>query len=341
MATPPKILIVDDTITNLGILKKTLKEFDIIEATDGRTALKLVNAAQPDLILLDILMPGIDGHSVLSILKNNERTRNIPVILISSLDGIEDKIRSFDKGADDFITKPFNPQEVKARIYALLRVKVLQDEIARIPRTLASLVDRIEARNALTAGHGLRTAFYAEQLAKKISHQKTDHDRMRIAAALHDIGYLEINDAIRQNAGPLTAEERALIKLHPVHSTALCSVWPGMKFLLPWIKHHHEHFDGLGYPDGITGTNIPIGARILAIADAFDALTTARPYRKTNTQAEALVILLENAGTQWDPEYVALFCELADGTDLRAAAEKFQLANQADIYSAALGASAL
>lgn len=321
----PKILIVDDTITNLGILKKTLREFSIVEATDGRTALKVVNTEHPDLILLDIMMPGVDGHSVLSILKNNESTRHIPVMLVSSLDGIEDKLRSFEKGADDFITKPFNPLEVKARIHALLRIKSLQDEIARIPLTLAALAARIESVDPLTTGHGIRTAFYAEQLAKRISHQTSDHERMRIAALLHDIGYLEINNAIRKKTSPLTAEEQAQIKNHPAHSADICLTWPGTKLMLPWIKHHHERFDGLGYPDGLTGANIPIGARILAIADAFDALTTDRPYRKAYTQAESLLILLENAGSQWDPDYVALFCELADGRDLPAEAGTFQL----------------
>lgn len=325
MITEPKILIVDDAITNLAILKKTLKEFKIIEATDGRTALKMVNTEQPDLVLLDIMLPGVDGHSVLSILKNNESTHNLPIILISSLDGIEDKIRSFDKGADDFISKPFNPLEVKARIHALLRVKALQDEIDRIPLTLASLIARIENRNPLTACHGLRTAFYAEQLAKKISYQKTDHDRMLIAALLHDVGYLDIDDTIRQKAGPLTDEELSIINSHPLHSVNICSVWPGMKFILPWIRHHHERFDGLGYPDRLAGEDIPIGARILAIADAFDALTTARPYRTAYTQAEALVILLENAGTQWDAEYVDRFCELADSMDLCSKASNFKL----------------
>lgn len=316
MTTAPKILIVDDTITNLGILKKTLKEFHIIEATDGKTALKMVNTEQPDLILLDIMMPGIDGHSVLSILKNNESTHTIPVMLISSLDSMEDRIRSFDKGADDFITKPFNPLEIKARIHSLLRVKSIQDELARIPLNLASLVTRIEARNSMTARHGIRTAFYAEQLARKISHQRTDHERIRIASLLHDVGYLEVTDEIRQKAAPLTTQESALVRSHPLHSVDICSGWPGLKFIIPWIKHHHERFDGLGYPDGLSGADIPIGARILAIADAFDALTSARPYRIAYTQAEALVILLENAGMQWDPEYVALFCQLADGTDL-------------------------
>lgn len=320
----PKILLVDDTITNLGILKKTLKEFSIFEATDGRTALKIINAEHPDLILLDIMMPGVDGHSVLSIIKNNETTRHIPVMLISSLDGIEDKLRSFEKGADDFITKPFNPLEVKARIHSLLRVKALQDEISRIPFTLASLVGRIETRNHLTARHGARTAFYAEQLAKKISHQTTDHERIRIAALLHDIGYLEINDGIRKKADPLTDEELSEIKSHPVRGTDICAAWPSTKYIIPWIRHHHERYDGFGYPDGLAGANIPIGARILSIADAFDALTTERPYRKAYTQAEALVILLENAGSQWDPEYVALFCELAEGTDLCAEASVFQ-----------------
>jgi len=320
----PKILIVDDTVTNLGILKKTLKEYSIFEASDGRTALKIINTEHPDLILLDIMMPGVDGHSVLSIIKNNETTRHIPVMLISSLDGIEDKLRSFEKGADDFITKPFNPLEVKARIHSLLRVKALQDELARIPFTLASLVGRIETRNPLTARHGARTSFYAEQLAKKISHQTTDHERIRIAAMLHDIGYLEIDDGIRKKADPLTNEELSEIRSHPVRSTEICAAWPGTKYIIPWIKHHHERYDGFGYPDGLAGADIPIGARILSIADAFDALTTERPYRKAYTQAEALVILLENAGSQWDPDHVALFCELADGTDLCAGAKVFQ-----------------
>lgn len=325
MTTVPKILIVDDTITNLAILKKTLKDFNIMEATDGRTALKIVNAECPDLILLDILMPGIDGHSVLSILKHNESTRNIPVILISSLDGIDSKIRSFDKGADDFITKPFNPLEVKARIHALLRVKTMQDEIARVPFSLASLVARIEMRCSLTARHGLRTAFYADLLAKNVFHQKTDHDRMHIAALLHDAGYLEIDDESRKKAGPLTDEELVLIRSHPLRGADICSPWPGMNYIIPWIRYHHERFDGLGYPEGICGADIPIGARILAIADAFDALTSARPYRNAYTQAEALVILLENAGTQWDPEYISLFCQLAGGKDLCAEAQSFSL----------------
>lgn len=325
MSTVPKILIVDDRITNLAILKKTLKEFNIVEATDGRTALKLVNAEYPDLILLDILMPGVDGHSVLSILKHNESTRNIPVILISSLDGIEDKIRSFDKGADDFITKPFNPLEVKARIQAHLRVKSMQDEIARIPLALASLVARIEARSSLTARHGLRTAFYAEQIAKSVYHHKTDHARIRIAALLHDVGYLEIDDESRKKAEPLTNEEFAIIRSHPLRGADICSTWPGIQYIIPWIRHHHERFDGLGYPDGKCGANIPSEARILAIADAFDALTSPRPYRKAYTQSEALVILLENSGSQWDPEFIAVFCQLAEGRDLCSEAENFQL----------------
>lgn len=325
MHTEAKILIVDDTITNLHLLKKHLKEYNVVEAADGRTALKLVQAEQPDIVLLDIMMPGVDGHSVLTILKNNESTQHLPVMLISSLDSIEEKVRAFAMGADDYINKPFNPLEVKARVNALLRTKTMQDEISRIPLTLASLVSRVESRSALSDRHGLRTAYYAEQLSKLISYQKTDHDRMRIAALLHDVGYMQMRDELREKQGSLDVEELALIKTHPVHGADICSAWPGMKYIVPWVRHHHERYDGNGYPNGLCGADIPIGARILSIADAFDALTSARPYRQTYTQSEALVILLENAGSQWDPDYVSLFCKMADGMDLRTEAEKYQL----------------
>jgi putative two-component system response regulator len=318
----PKILIVDDAQTNLTLLRKALRQYEIMEACDGRTALKQVQTEPPDLVLLDVMMPGIDGHSVLSIIKNNESTRHIPVMLVTSLDGIEDKLRSYDIGADDFITKPFNILELKARISAQLRIKSLQDELFRIPSTFTAFCMRIEENDPLTAGHGSRTAYYAEQLAKKISHQTSDHQRIRHAALLHDIGYMGVDTTWRHKPSALSEDEYILLRQHPVRGAALCKPWPGMKHILPWIYHHHECFDGSGYPDGLAGSNIPIGARILAIADGFDALTSPRPHRSAYGQQDALKLLQEYAGIQWDPEYVALFCELATTIDLCAEARK-------------------
>ena len=306
----PKILIVDDQQTNIALLKSLLSDYDTLEATSGRLALKLISDHKPDLILLDIMMPGIDGYSVLSIVKNSAHTRGIPVIVISALGGMDEKLKSLDKGADGFIIKPVNPHELKATIKALLRVKVLYDELDAVQKTLISVASMLDDKHLFRSGHSHRTAHYAVRLARLELLQPWQLEEIRLAALVHDIGYATVPESILLKGHSLTPEEFAYIRNHPLTGETICSALASFKSVLPYIRHHHENYDGTGYPDRLKGAAIPHGARILAIADAYDALTNDRPYRSALTQGEALEILKNGAGIRWDPALVALFCRL-------------------------------
>lgn len=307
-----KILIVDDQQSNLALLKAQLKGYDVIEADDGRLALKKVAEESPDLILLDILMPGVDGLSVLSVVKNSNNTSLIPVIVITALSGIEEKIKILEKGADDLISKPFDPAELRARVKNQLRIKDMQDELKSVHNMLVSVVMAVEAKHACLSNHSKRTSFYAEKIAQKVFSTGMDREHLKLAGLLHDIGKIAVRESIFLEPNELESDKFELVKSHPVVGERICSPISYLKPVLPFIRHHHEHFDGSGYPDGLAGKDIPLGARILAVADAFDALTSDRPYRDAFNQKKAVEILHEGAGKQWDPRLVELFCKIIE-----------------------------
>lgn len=306
-----KILIADDQKASIALLKVQLKDFDVIEANNGGEALKKIHEEKPDLILLDVMMPGIDGYSVLSIIKNAEETKITPVILVTSLTGEEDRIKFLEKGADDYIVKPYSTPVLLARIKNLLRSRVgLQNQLDSVHNMVISLTTALEAKDEYSVRHSKRTAFYAEKLAQRFYLVKTLRNQIRMAGLLHDIGKIGIKDSILSKPGKLDIDEFEIIKSHPEAGEKICSFVTSLKPILPFIRHHHERFDGSGYPDGVKGMDIPLGARILAIADSFDALTSNRPYRKAFDQEQALEVLREGAGTQWDEQLVIRFSEI-------------------------------
>lgn len=307
-----KILIVDDQVSNLLLLKEQLHEYDIIEANNGRNALKTVFQEKPALIILDTMLPGVDGYSVLSILKNSEETQSIPVILLTSSTDTDDRIKSLEKGADDLLPKPCNPLELKARVKSLLRLKDVQDDIKNLYALTNQLALALEANDPYFLNHSKRVAVYAEKLAQKVIPVKSIVQLIKTAASLHDIGKIKIPRNIIEKSGHLEPDEFSLIQQHPLASENLCSSMNGLQYILPYIRHHHERFDGTGYPDGLKGSDIPMGARILAVADGYDALTHDRPHRKAYSPEQAKKIMLENAGIQWDPDLVKAFCEILD-----------------------------
>jgi putative two-component system response regulator len=311
----PKILIVDDQQINRLLLRKLLKEYTIIEASNGEAALRLAIAKKPDLIILDIIMPKPDGYSVLSTLKNNPATWLIPVILVSTLQGMDEKIKSLEKGADDFISKPFNPLELKARVKSLLRIKKLQEELVMVQHIVVSLATAMEAKDDYSANHSLRTSYYAGKLAKRLMLSDSEQKHIKVAGFLHDLGKIGIKDRIFCKPEALSPDEFEVIKSHPLIGEKICSSISAFEPILPIIRHHHERFDGKGYPDGLKGTTIPLGARIMAIADAYDALTTDRSYRKAYSKSAAWKILHKNEGPQWDPELVEIFCQMLEKED--------------------------
>jgi putative two-component system response regulator len=307
-----KLLIVDDQQTTIDQLKIQFQEYDVDEADNGRMALKKIREDNPDLIILNITTPGIDGYSVLSIVKSSPETHNIPVILTTANEGVEDRGKALEKGADEFLTKPFNPAQLQEKVKTLLRIKTLNDELSGVRQSLVLLARAIEEKSEYSAGHSRRIAGYAVRLARKDLLHPSWLEEVKMAALLHDIGKITIREDIFLKPGKLTAEEAAMIKAHPVAGEKMCSVLTILKPVLPLIRHHHERFDGGGYPDGLKGSAIPLGARIISVADGYDALTSERPYRHAYPPIEAMKILRANAGGQWDPQLVELFCQMVE-----------------------------
>ena len=309
-----RILVVDDDVLNVKLIEAYLipEEYDILTAYDGEEALKKVEEESVDLILLDIMLPKINGYEVCQQLKAREDLRLIPIIMITALDEREDKIKGIETGADDFLTKPVDKGELLARIKSLLRVKYLNEQLENVEAVLFFLANLIEAKDPYTKDHTKRVAKYAERLAKEAGLSLEQQNLLRKAGTLHDIGKIGVPEAILNKPGPLAEEEFNRMKEHSVLGEKICNPLKSMSCIVNIIRHHHERFDGNGYPDGLKGEEIPIGARIMAIVDSFDAMILDRPYRKKMAREKAIEILKEEAGKQWDPKLVEIFIKKID-----------------------------
>ncbi len=303
MAANPTILIVDDLPANVELIENFFidQPYKIIPAYSGEEALAQVDQNIVDLILLDVLMPGMDGFTVCERIKSNPLTKLIPVIMITGLEDSESKIRGIQLGVDDFITKPFNIFELKARAASLIKLKHYTDQLENAESILFSLALTVEAKDQHTKGHCTRLANYGVLLGEEAGLEEHELHAVRRGGILHDIGKLAIADSILLKPGPLTAEEYDKIKEHPAAGEKICRPLQTMNDVLPIIRHHQERFDGSGYPDHLAGEEIPIGARVVAMVDAFDALTTDRPYRQALSQREAFWVLdSEQEQGKWD-----------------------------------------
>lgn len=307
-----KILVVDDDPAILDVLVRILLRdgYTPITAANGVEALELVAREAPDLILLDVTMPRLDGFAVCKQLKDNEQTALIPVTMLTGLDDREHRQRGLEVGADDFLTKPFDQHLLRARIRSQLRLKRLTDQLERTEHVIFMLALAVEARDTYTEGHLRRLSSYSEQLAVAAGLEAHDVKAIRFGGLLHDIGKIAIDDAILRKPGKLTVEEYAQIKQHPEYGARIIAPMRFAGEVGPIILHHHERWDGSGYPSGLCGYDIPIGARIVAIVDAYDAMITDRPYRRSLGRDEAIRRLREGRGREWDPDLLDLFVDL-------------------------------
>ena len=310
---PGKILIVDDESSARAALETLLRRegYDVHDAADGRSALAACSDFKPDLILLDILMPGIDGFEVCRRIKETPETRLTPVVLITGLSDTEDRIRGITAGADDFLSKPIDINELLARTRSLLRLKQYTDELENAEVVLFSLALSIEARDPYTRGHCERLAEMSVKLGQKLGLPDDQIKALRRGGIVHDIGKVVVPDAILLKPGPLTPGETAVMRKHPVVGERICAPLKTLRLVLPIIRHHHEKRDGSGYPDGLSGEDIPLAARILQLADVYDALTTDRPYRTAVPSEVALGMMDEESRLGWwDHEFFAEFREM-------------------------------
>ncbi len=305
-----RVLVVDDNPSNLRLLEvvMTKEGYEVITATDGEPALALVEQDSPDLILLDMNMPGLDGLETCRRLKNNPKTRLIPIIIVTAANTEEAKLKSIEAGADDFLTKPISMTELRARTRALTQLKQFTDELEHADAVMTGLAQAIEARDPYTEGHCFRLVSYTRVLGERVNLSPEDLRALEKGALLHDLGKIAVPDSALLKPGRLTPDEFAVIKEHPLVGERLCRPMHSLQPVWPVIRHHHERWDGSGYPDGLSGDNIPLTARILAVADVFDALTTQRPYRMALPREEAFAILQEEANRGfWDAKLVNEF----------------------------------
>jgi putative two-component system response regulator len=305
----PIVLVVDDGAANRDLIEACLAGIDceIRTADNGRTALAMIEAAPPDLVLLDVQMPGIDGYQVCSRIKARPRGRLLPVVMITALDRVHDRVRALEAGADDFMSKPVERIELVARVRAALRLKAVYDTLDSVEQVIFSLAAAVEAKDSFTERHTQRVGESARLLGELMRLPEPDLDALYRGGIIHDIGKIGIADSILLKPGPLDMEEQVRMHAHPIIGETIVRPLGSGTSLLPIIRHHHEHFDGTGYPDRLRGAQIPRLARIVSVCDAYDALVNDRPYRPGLPPEEAMAILRRGAGTQWDPEVVSLF----------------------------------
>jgi putative two-component system response regulator len=251
-----------------------------------------------DLVLLDVIMPGRNGFSVCRHIKSQPETRLIPVVLITGLANPENRVEGIESGADDFISKPLNRDELLARVRSLLKVKRFTDELESAESVLFMLARSIEAKDPYTEGHCDRLSRYSSALAARLALPEDQQVALR-------------PEHILLKPGPLSHEEREIMEAHPIVGERICSPLKSFRMVLPIIRHHHEHQDGTGYPDKLRGEQIPIAAKIMQIVDVFDALTTNRPYRAALSVEKAFTILREECRRGWwDLRVVIAFEEM-------------------------------
>ena len=311
--TRPRLLVVDDEPTNLQVLRHVLdKDYRLLFATDGTRALQLARQEQPRLVLLDVMMPGMDGYAVCAALKADPATAAIPVIFVTALADAVDETRGFDAGGVDYITKPVSAPVVRARVrthLSLVRMDELRETRLQIVQRLGRAA---EYKDNETGMHVIRMSHFSKLLALAAGHSPAWAEDLLNAAPMHDVGKIGIPDAVLRKPGPLDAAEWDTMRRHPEIGAEIIGDHPsGLLQLAREIAlAHHEKWDGSGYPRGLAGEAIPLSARIVAIADVFDALTTRRPYKEPWPVQDALDHITAQAGKHFDPALVALFVPL-------------------------------
>jgi len=299
--TPARTLVVDDDLAVASLLARIVAKegYDVEIVCDADAAFAAVSRNAPDVVLLDVVLPGVSGFEICRRLKQEPRTRLTPVVLVTGFADRDRRIEGRAAGADDFLTKPVDADELLARVRSLVRIKRYTDDLDSAASILMSLAVLIEARDGNTEGHCHRMANYATALGRRIGLDDEDVSALHRGGFLHDIGMLVIPDSILRKSGSLAPDEYELMKSHTVVGDSLCRSLRSLQAVRPIIRWHHERLDGSGYPDGLRGDAIPVVAQIIGIVDVYDAVTTQRPYQRAHSIEQAIEILEEHVRRNW------------------------------------------
>ncbi len=309
------ILVVDDNLPIAVLLKELLasRGYQTVAVTNAAAAEAEIRREAPDLILLDVVMPGKSGYELCRELKADSKTRLIPIVMITGLSAREDRVKGIEAGADDFLTKPISSEELYARVSSLLKLKEFTDELETADSVLCTLGLSVEARDPYTEGHCERLAHNATDLGRFLGVEEECLVALRRGGYLHDLGKIKVPDKILKKGSDLTPAEWEIMKQHPVTGETICHPLKSLWLVLPIIRHHHEHSDGSGYPDGLREDEIPLLPRILQVVDIYDALRTARPYKPPLGHEQAAVTMRAEARSGlWDVELVSEFFAMLD-----------------------------
>ena len=325
------LLVIDDNPEVLKLMRILLAdEYDLESASSAEEGLRLLRERTPDLVLCDVMMPGMDGHAFARHVKDDPDHKHIPIILVTARTGSEMLAQGVAAGADDYISKPFDSVELKARIRSLLRMRQVEAELSLVNRNLKmrasdlveqqrslflsmikSLVSAIDAKDEYTRHHSTRVTEFTLKIARRMDFSEHELKDLELASLLHDVGKIAVPETILNKRAALTPEEYASVKEHPVRGESILRPVAELRQIATIVRHHHERYDGTGYPDGLKSQEIPVGARIMAVADAYDSIVSERPYRKGASHKYAVKEIIRCSGTHFDPEVVEHFLEVS------------------------------
>ena len=315
MTGPPCVVVAGNSSEGRDRIEGMLdgEPWRIVDAPDGQTVIDLVRRHSADIVLMESQMAGMDGFEVCRRIRLDGQNRLLPIVLISGFDDIANRVAALDAGADDFLSKPIERNELVARVRSLLRLKSIHDRLEDARQVIFALANAAEAKDLFTLEHTTRVANTASELAHRIGMPPDVIDQVRAGALIHDVGKLAIPDQVLNKPGPLTDAEFELVKTHTVVGAEIVSPLAAQRHLVAIVRSHHERFDGKGYPDRLVGEAIPLAARVVSVCDAYDAMVNQRPYRLALPRSTALERLLAGRNSQWDRELVDPFVAIHGG----------------------------
>ncbi len=316
------VLAVDDNEQNLQLLEEYLWSwgYDVVLARDGQEAIDLYPKHNPAIIVLDVMMPNVDGCEACATIKSSPGGRTIPILMLTALTGAEDKIRALECGADDFLNKPINREELRTRIRSLIKIRNLRKELDSSENIIMALTGALESKDPRTIGHVQRVARYASLLCDKLGMSSEEKEIVVKGAMLHDVGMIGVPDHLLTTTA-LSDEERGRVADHTRMGASILEPMTTFRQFVPIVRSHHERYDGRGYPDGLAGEEIPIASRVITVCDSFSAMTTERSYSRAMTIPEAIAEMRSESGRQFDPTVVEAVIEVVEGWDVRRGAE--------------------